>query len=778
MKFTIIIPTYNAGQFVDFALKSLIKQDLDPSQYEVIVADDASTDDTIGVVDAFIGRFSNLRLISLKENKGPGVARNAALNAAVGDWVIFLDSDDTLTSDCLSYLDREIARNVGVEVVAFNWKYLDRDHQLPISTREGRRDTEFLNPKPLRVQEYLCHRMDGSVIYTATSRNFLNKHGIRFTEGYHEDVDVIFKIYIHSNHLISTNKVLYVKTPRCGSIISSISERHISGYFNAWNRIGTEIKKINGDWAEQCLNNYRYGTIGAVATRIREVYRHSTSIMLTASLYLQIRLIISPAELETLLSCFDGNKTVYFKIVTTFNRLMMNENLNDIEKAHAMNSSLREMEGNSWSCTDLHHSIFMRPDEIRTCCKRFFVDGEMKGDVVLFPVVKGDGPREIVEKTLYAKQQLHQKINSGLPNACDGCPFLEFKKWPSLNVVDLRYISFEYHSMCNLECSYCSPEYFDGRVPNYDIVGLTKALIESEALANCETAVWGGGEPTIGKEFKIIFNLLSEKLPAVRQRVLTNSVKFNPALSEALAAGRTQVITSIDAGTPDVFTIIRGKNRLMKVIDNLRSYSAQDPAKVTIKYIFTDGNADLDQVHNFVRLMQKYELLKCNFQISSDFKSPVISPSLLLNMIIMFGLLRKHGASCVYFDELLRHRLQAELKCEDENFLATIESEVGEAVIADPRDYKEVIIWGAGQQAAYLLQDSNFLKNVDVICFVDATEAKIGTKFHGYEVKPPSYLNTCEYPVIIAAVQGYPLILESYLGLGLPHERLVAKLIV
>lgn len=778
MKFTIIVPAYNSEQFIDAALNSILNQDFDSTQYEVVVADDASTDDTISLVKTFIKKIPNLKIISLPDNKGPGVARNAALNMAVGDWILFLDSDDTLSTNCLSHLYKIIRDDVNADVITFNWKYLKRDHQLPISNREGRRDTEFLNPKLIRVQEYLCHRMDGSVIYTATSLNLLNKHNIRFAEGYHEDVDVIFKIYSHANHLISTDQILYIKTPRIGSIISRVSEKHIVDYFNAWRRVGAEVNKVQNNLTEQYLKNYRYGTVGAIATRIREVYRHSTSMLLAASLYNRIWIEIETFKVQRLISDLNKNNTLYYEIVNIFNTLMSNKALSDLDKAHEMNSKLSQMDGGSWSCTDLHHSLFMRPDEIRTCCKRFFVDGEMKGDVVLFPVLKDESPSEIIKKSLQAKQQLHQKINSGLPNPCDGCPFLEFKKWPNLNTVDLRYISFEYHSICNLECSYCSPEYFDGRTPNYDIVGLTNSLIEDGVLVNCDTAVWGGGEPTVGKEFKTIFNLLAAKFPRLRQRVLTNSVKFNPVLAEALATGNTQIITSIDAGTPDIFTIIRGKNRLIKVIENLRRYAGEDPTKITIKYIFTEGNSDINQIRNFVSLMEKYELLKCNFQISSDFKAPTIEINALMNMIIMFGLLKVNHASCVYFDELLRHRLQTEFSIEDQNRINTIESEVGESFIALPKDYKEVIIWGAGQQATYLLKDSSFLKNVEVKCFVDATEAKVGTMFQGYEVKPPEYLKTCNHPIIIAAVQGYPIILESYLKLGLPRERVISKLII
>ena len=108
----------------------------------------------------------------------------------------------------------------------------------------------------------------------------------------------------------------------------------------------------------------------------------------------------------------------------------------------------------SLSCPALHHELYLGPDEVRTCCKRFFVDGEKKGDVVL-KTIKPD--EEITtEIILTEKQKLLSKINNGEKNDCDGCPFLERKKWPELTTLSVKHISFEHHSICNMKCTYCN----------------------------------------------------------------------------------------------------------------------------------------------------------------------------------------------------------------------------------------------------------------------------------------------------------------------------------
>jgi FlaA1/EpsC-like NDP-sugar epimerase len=98
--------------------------------------------------------------------------------------------------------------------------------------------------------------------------------------------------------------------------------------------------------------------------------------------------------------------------------------------------------------------------------------------------------------------------------------------------------------------------------------------------------------------------------------------------------------------------------------------------------------------------------------------------------------------------------------------------------IATPARYPEVIVWGAGQQARYLVNQSSFFKSVRLDHFVDATPAKIGTRYLGVEVRDPSSLRESTQPVIIAAVQGYPLILQQYRQLGLPEERVINDLVI
>ncbi|MDB4826736.1 glycosyltransferase [Gammaproteobacteria bacterium] len=778
MKFSVVIPIFNGEKFVKACLDSLANQDFDLNEFEVLVVNDCSTDNSAAIAHGFSLRFTNFHLINLTKRGGPGTARNKGMIVATGDWILFLDSDDLLTIHCLSTLARVINESPSLQVIGFNWERISEPGEFQSSPRVGRRDGEMLGDRDYTVQQYLSHRMDGSVIFNAVQRKLVDTHAIRFRGGIHEDVDFAFKLYFHAIELTFWNQALYKKRTHARSIINSVSDAHVNGYFNAWRSIKNYVLENEVDAGKQYrqLQAYTYGSFGVVATRVREIFRHCKSDLEIFSLLNLVYANAKKLEDSTnFLKTFPEIRTTTYARITKLFMNQMESGKSASEITQDLKASVDEIEAKSWSCVDLHHSVFFTPDEVRTCCKRFFVNGERKGDVNLMDIPDDTGLAISPKDILTAKQSLHQKINSGVPSDCDGCPFLEFKDWGPLNSLEIHYMSLEYHSVCNLRCTYCSEEYFGGRKPRFNLEETVNGLIDNKALENCATAVWGGGEPVIDKQFPKVVRLLKKRLPKIQQRVLTNSLRNSTEVESLLEDFRGQIVTSMDAGSHETFKAIRGRSKLSQACENLKIYSEVNSNRVTIKYIFTEGNGDIDDLQKFCQLMFDYGLLQCVFQISSDFKDENIEQNRLTNMIALFGLLRKSGAKSIYFDELLWHRLSRK------NVRRNIESAeqlVGEKFIADPKQYSSVVVWGAGQQASYYVKKSHFFNEINIDYFVDMTSRKIGTMFHGKEVKHPEALIETKSPVVIAAVQGYPLILEQFRLLGLSESRLISDLIL
>lgn len=103
MRFSIIIPNYNKGEYIKECLDSIFNQTIDRNKYEVIFVDDGSTDNSLEIVKSY-----DIKLFQTNR-KMAGGARNKGIENANGEYIIFLDSDDYLYSnDVLEKLDKHI----------------------------------------------------------------------------------------------------------------------------------------------------------------------------------------------------------------------------------------------------------------------------------------------------------------------------------------------------------------------------------------------------------------------------------------------------------------------------------------------------------------------------------------------------------------------------------------------------------------------------------------------------------------------------------------------
>ena len=110
--FSVICPTYNSSSFVVKTLDSVLNQQF--LNYEIILSDDGSTDDTLKILEKYSSLFKEKKIkctILKNEHHGPGFARNRGLEISNFDWISFIDSDDLWTEDKLSKVSKCIIEN-------------------------------------------------------------------------------------------------------------------------------------------------------------------------------------------------------------------------------------------------------------------------------------------------------------------------------------------------------------------------------------------------------------------------------------------------------------------------------------------------------------------------------------------------------------------------------------------------------------------------------------------------------------------------------------------
>ena len=100
-KFSVVVPVYNVEQYLDDCLRSLQAQTY--SDYEVICVNDGSTDGSRRLLAEWAGRYPQMRIVD-RENGGLSAARNSGTDVAEGEYIVYVDSDDWVSTDMLEKL--------------------------------------------------------------------------------------------------------------------------------------------------------------------------------------------------------------------------------------------------------------------------------------------------------------------------------------------------------------------------------------------------------------------------------------------------------------------------------------------------------------------------------------------------------------------------------------------------------------------------------------------------------------------------------------------------
>lgn len=111
VKVSVVVPIYNPGPYFEACMRSLLRQSLPASEYEIVLVNDGSTDGTDKLLDAYAAEHPHVR-VSHQENSGwPGKPRNVGVKTAVGEYVQFVDQDDELAPEALERLYALAERN-------------------------------------------------------------------------------------------------------------------------------------------------------------------------------------------------------------------------------------------------------------------------------------------------------------------------------------------------------------------------------------------------------------------------------------------------------------------------------------------------------------------------------------------------------------------------------------------------------------------------------------------------------------------------------------------
>lgn len=200
-RLSVIVPCYNAEKYIENCLSPILCCSL--SDIEVLVINDGSTDDTSIILEK-LSLSSSLIKIFNKPNGGVSSARNFGLAHANGDWITFVDADDKVTIDLLSYIP-----SYSDDLICFNWQYttgeIEENECFSLATYSEGNLIQFLN---LHLQDYIL-RTPWAKIFR---RSIIHDNHLLFDEAFKIGEDNLFMLdyLFHCNRMSTVNILGYI----------------------------------------------------------------------------------------------------------------------------------------------------------------------------------------------------------------------------------------------------------------------------------------------------------------------------------------------------------------------------------------------------------------------------------------------------------------------------------------------------------------------------------------------------------------------------------------
>lgn len=234
-KITVIVPLYNCEKYVAECLQSLQKQTF--ADFEAICVNDCSPDSSYEVAQAAVSGDARFCFLSLKENRGPGGARNVALDRARGKYIVFLDSDDYFVPQALQKI-YERAEAQQLDDMYFNAKSFYESAAVHKRVREDFSHRPSFNGVATGRELFTFFQQreqfwaQGAM--RMVRRGLLEDNNIRFREGIiHEDILFTFQTLVVSQRSTFLNEPIYMRRIREGSVMGqrARSIRNVQGHY-------------------------------------------------------------------------------------------------------------------------------------------------------------------------------------------------------------------------------------------------------------------------------------------------------------------------------------------------------------------------------------------------------------------------------------------------------------------------------------------------------------------------------------------------------------------
>ena len=251
---SIIIPAYNAGKYIEKCIQSIINQDF--RDFEVIIVNDGSKDDTKAICEKYVKLDDRIKLIST-ENRGAGSARNTGISEAKGKYISFIDADDFIAKWYYSKMYTMLEEG-NADIVECHYKRTNKYDESIFTNSDTQK--EYTNMEKLLV---LYGEDEGEYINSVLVTNKLYRkelfNEVRFpVNRIIDDEFIMYKLMYNSKKIISTPDVMYGYFQSEESIMRpTYKERRVHDTLDVYDEVYEFFKdKGNDELIEKILIRY------------------------------------------------------------------------------------------------------------------------------------------------------------------------------------------------------------------------------------------------------------------------------------------------------------------------------------------------------------------------------------------------------------------------------------------------------------------------------------------------------------------------------------------
>ena len=279
LRLSIVTTLYKSAGYMDKCLVTLLDQDIAPEEYEIILVNDGSPDDSLQIARRYESEYPNVKVVSYEVNRGLAGARQVGTDATCGEYLCYVDPDDYIERRSFSAVLEQMEKE-KLDLLRFNYRMVNENGE------------ELTKPQDARIVDYSPYIMDGITFLTERlgygcfvwayiyRTALIKDSGVKFRQGdYFDDTAWLPQIIRKAERINSNPVVRYNYFQRTDSLVNTVTIESIARKLDAQivviERLNEQIKYAEPtalSWYKGMNSKLAFAVLSSAAVYMPEVF--------------------------------------------------------------------------------------------------------------------------------------------------------------------------------------------------------------------------------------------------------------------------------------------------------------------------------------------------------------------------------------------------------------------------------------------------------------------------------------------------------------------------